>query len=110
MSRLLESIHGTAQDLHDKGHIGKQTMREFDALCLTPVKPMEPQEIQSLRSKFKVSQSVFARYLNVSVKVVQKWERGESTPKGSALKLLSLAKEMALMPLLSMYKILIDYA
>ncbi|MCA2016966.1 DNA-binding transcriptional regulator [Vibrio tritonius] len=93
MSRLLESIHKTAADLRDKGHIDKQTMREFDALCLTPVAEMGPKDIQSLRTHFDISQSVFACYLNVSVKAVQKWERGEATPKGAALKLLSLAKK-----------------
>lgn len=93
MSRLLESIHKTADNLHYKGHIDKQIMREFSSLCLTPVEHMEPKDIQSLRTDFNISQSVLAFYLNVSVKTVQKWERGESTPKGAALKLLSLAKK-----------------
>ncbi len=37
-------------------------------------------------------ESVFARYLNVSVKTVQSWEQGIGKPSGAALKLLTIAK------------------
>ncbi len=36
----------------------------------------------SLRSRFKMSQAVFAAFLNTSVSTVQKWEIGEKTPTG----------------------------
>jgi DNA-binding transcriptional regulator YiaG len=55
-------------------------------------KPMSCQEIVSLRRKHSVSQRVFARLLNVSVKTVQSWEQGTRVPSDAALKLLSLAK------------------
>jgi len=76
--------------MHEHGFVDSVTMRQFDASCLEPVKNYEPADILALRRKAKVSQSVFAVYLNVSAKAVQKWEQGESAPNSSAMKLLSL--------------------
>ena len=67
----------------------KATMREFDALCLTPVTPMAPDEIRALREREQVSQPVLASYLNVRNDAVSKWERGEKRPDGPSLKLLT---------------------
>ena len=38
-SDLMASVHGAAEGLAKIGVIGKTTMREFDALCLTAVRP-----------------------------------------------------------------------
>jgi DNA-binding transcriptional regulator YiaG len=35
--------------------------------CLTPVRPLTPEEIRELREREGASHAVFARYLNVSV-------------------------------------------
>jgi len=35
---ILESVHETAQDLHAVGAMQGTTLREFDAVCLPPVK------------------------------------------------------------------------
>jgi putative transcriptional regulator len=64
-SGILGSIHKTAAGLHRAGLVDKATMREFDALCLTPVLSMAPEEIRALREREQVSQPVFASYLNV---------------------------------------------
>jgi len=39
-------------------------MREFDATCLAPVRPMPAADIRALRMREGASQAVFARYLN----------------------------------------------
>lgn len=44
-------------------------------------------------SRERVSQTVFATYLNVTANLVSKWERGEKRPSGPALKLLSLVEK-----------------
>ena len=36
------AIHETMEALHDVGAIDQQTMREFDAACLTPVEGLSP--------------------------------------------------------------------
>jgi putative transcriptional regulator len=95
-SALLAAVHGTAADLHKAGVINKATMREFDALCLTPVEPLTPDQIRALREREHVSQPVFAHYLNVRKDAVSKWERGEKRPDGPSLKLLNLVKEKGL--------------
>lgn len=95
-SRILETVHRTAAGLHRAGAIDKTTLREFDALCLTPISQMAAEEIRALRERERVSQPVFARYLNVRKDAVSKWERGEKRPDGPSLKLLSLVKAKGL--------------
>ena len=89
-SPLLASIHETAEDLCYAGVMDKCTMRDFDDLCLTPVRPLSSEEIRSLRLRERASQAVFARYLNVTPGLVSQWERGEKHPQGASLKLLAL--------------------
>lgn len=91
-SRLMQTLHQAMQDMHSIGVVDDITMREFDEACLTPVDRVDPGEIRAIRKREKVSQSVFARHLFVSPGLVSKWERGEKTPSGPALKLLSLVK------------------
>ena len=49
-SSLMGSIHETAEGLHAAGVMDKRTMREFDELCLTPVRPLEPREIPAMEA------------------------------------------------------------
>ena len=93
---ILASVHKTATGLHKAGLVDKATMREFDALCLTPVETLTAEEIRALREREQVSQPVFARYLNVRKDAVSKWERGEKRPDGPSLKLLNLVKAKGL--------------
>lgn len=84
-----EAIHSAASGLHKVGAIDKATMRSFDASCLLP-ENFEPRQIKKLREANKVSQPVFARYLNTSESTIEKWETGAKKPSGMALKLLSV--------------------
>jgi putative transcriptional regulator len=95
-SPLLASVHETAKGLLDAGVLDKQTMRKFDVMCLTPVRPLTPKQIRDLRRRAKASQAVFARYLNVTTGLVSQWERGEKHPRGASLKLLSLVAKNGL--------------
>jgi putative transcriptional regulator len=93
---MMAAVHETASDFYRDGSLDKKTMREFDALCLTPVLAMTPQKIRALREREKTSQTVFAAYLNVTPSLVSKWERGEKHPQGASLKLLSLVEKKGL--------------
>jgi putative transcriptional regulator len=95
-SDISAAVHEAANDLHDIGLIDTKTMRGFDKSCLTTVEPLSPEEIAEVRQQSGVSQSVFARYLNVTTGIVSKWERGEKKPKGPSLKLLTLVKKKGL--------------
>ena len=50
-SEALAAIHETMADLRAGGIIDKQTMRRFDASCLTPVRLLKPEEIKAIREK-----------------------------------------------------------
>lgn len=95
-SDILASVHDTMAGLHEAGVVDTQTMRKFDKLCLEPVLPFRPAEIAALRKREKVSQPVFALYLNVSKSSVSQWETGEKKPDGPALKLLNLVNRKGL--------------
>lgn len=95
-SPVMASIHETAEGLHAAGVMDKQTMRKFDDACLTPVRPLSPEEIRALREREGASQAVFARYLNVTTGLISQWERGEKHPQGASLKLLSLVAKHGL--------------
>jgi putative transcriptional regulator len=95
-SNIMAAVHETAEDLYDAGLMDKCSMREFDALCLTPIRPLVPEEIRQIRERENVSQSVFANYLNVSKGIISKWECGDKRPSGASLKLLSLVEKKGL--------------
>jgi len=78
------------------GTIDKATMREFDESCLLVPAPMEPRRIKHIRESQRVSQPVFARYLNTSESTVEKWESGAKRPSGMALKLLDIVEKHGL--------------
>ena len=94
--KILETVHDTAKGLHEAGVMNTKTMREFDALCLTPVKNLSAAQIKRLRTRNKASQAVFAAYLNTSPSTVQKWEQGQKRPNGPSLKLLNLVQKKGL--------------
>jgi putative transcriptional regulator len=95
-SRIAAAVHETAEDFHTIGLMSKKTMREFDELCLTPVRPLTPRQIAAIRAREMASQAVFARHLGVSVNLVSQWERGEKKPQGASLKLLALVQKNGL--------------
>jgi len=96
MSRILRDVHEAARDLRKSGVLPETTMREFDALCLPAVKPYGAGDIRRIRRKERVSQTVFARYLNVGKTTVQQWEQGVKQPSGASLKLLELVDRKGL--------------
>lgn len=95
-SELSAAIHETAEMLYTGGVIDKTTMKDFDDSCLAPVDEFTPEEIRAIREQERVSQPVFARYLNVSKNLVSDWERGVKKPGGPALRLLCIVKHKGL--------------
>jgi putative transcriptional regulator len=94
--KILDTVHQTAKGLRKAGTMDAKTMREFDALCLPPVKEYSATQIKRLRTQNKASQAVFAAYLNTSPSTVQKWEQGQKKPNGPSLKLLNLVAQKGL--------------
>ena len=94
--RLRRAILDSARGLYELGVIDGKTMREFESREVPVPKAYSAAEIKKLRLKERASQAVFAAYLNTSVSTVQKWEIGEKTPSGPALKLLDLVDRKGL--------------
>lgn len=90
MKPILESVHSTAKGLAKAGVMDARTLREFDAMCLPPIKAYKAKQLRELRARVNVSQGVFAAFLNVSPSTVRQWESGEKAPSGPSLKLLNL--------------------
>jgi putative transcriptional regulator len=95
-SEIAEAVHSSVEGMFKAGTIDKATMRHFDESCLTALAPIEPKEIKKIRRSLKVSQPVFARYLNTSESTIEKWETGAKKPSGMALKLLSIVQKHGL--------------
>jgi putative transcriptional regulator len=91
-----EAIHTSASAMFKVGAIDKATMRSFDATCLVAPAPIKPHQIKQLRESHRVSQPVFARYLNTSESTIEKWETGAKKPSGMALKLLTIVQKHGL--------------
>lgn len=95
-SDISEAIHTSAAALHKVGAVDKATMRDFDGRHLVLPPEIAPAEIKKLRERNRVSQPVFARYLNTSESTVEKWETGAKKPSGMALKLLAVVRKHGL--------------
>jgi putative transcriptional regulator len=95
-SEAMAAVHEMMEGFHQSGAIDKQTMREFDEACLTAVAPLAPADIRAIREREQLSQSVFARYLNVSKNLISDWERGVKKPGGPALRLLTVVQRKGL--------------
>jgi putative transcriptional regulator len=95
-SEVSEAVHSSASAMYRVGAIDKATMREFDESCLSVPPKMEPERIKRIREKQRVSQPVFARYLNTSESTIEKWEAGVKKPSGMALKLLDIVEKHGL--------------
>jgi putative transcriptional regulator len=95
-SDVSKSTHTVVEGLYKIGSVDKVTMRRFDASCLVQVDELSPEEIREIREKERLSQTVFAHYLNVSKNLVSDWERGVKKPGGPSLKLLAIVKTKGL--------------
>jgi putative transcriptional regulator len=97
---ILETVHRTATGLHQAGLLKKQTMQEFDELCLPKLHVMGGADIKQLRERLQISQPVFAKYLNTTSSTIAQWEQGKKKPNGLAQRLLNVIEDKGLEVLL----------
>jgi putative transcriptional regulator len=94
---LREAILETADDMRRLAIMDKATHEKITLRHLAKDATREPavitgEEIRGLREQARLSQAVFARYLNVTVGYVSQLERGAKRPSGPALVLLDLIR------------------
>ncbi|MES2757158.1 MAG: type II toxin-antitoxin system MqsA family antitoxin [Pseudomonadota bacterium] len=70
---------------------GKVTLRKQTVEYLQPVE-MSAAEVVRVRTKFNVSQQVFARRFRTEAKTIANWEQGRSKPNAQAAILLKLVE------------------
>jgi putative transcriptional regulator len=99
-SRLTKELLEMAGEMREVGLLNraaheKITMRHLGAER-PKLAPITGEQVRAMRERAKVSQAVFAHYLNVSVAYVSQLERGARRPTGAALTLLNVIKRKGL--------------
>lgn len=92
MSNIQDTINSLAEGLYKAEIIDKKTLREFSDKDIPALHEFTGEEIQALRKKQCLSQSVFAKYLNVSPAMVRSLEQGKRHAHGAILKLLNIVE------------------
>lgn len=89
---ISEAIGGTVQDMLNLGFGTSFTEKELNELGvkIPKVRNITPDKIKRIRTKTNLSQTVFAKLLNVSASSVRQWEQGKRFPTGSTKVLLDL--------------------
>lgn len=96
----LETLSPFAREIADglldglKTVQGKQSgARESVLEIPDPPPTYDPAHIRKLRQRLGMTQSVFARFMNVSVRSIEAWESGEKSPGPSSRRLLQIAQD-----------------
>jgi len=88
---IKESIGTTVQDILKSGFDSSFTQKELNTLGIKiPEVAITSVQIKEIRKKRHLSQTVFAKLLNVSPSSVRQWEQGKRIPTGSTKVLLEL--------------------
>jgi putative transcriptional regulator len=90
-STIKKAISESVQDLVNAGFGTSFTERELRELGVKiPAIHIDPDKIKHIRRKARLSQSVFAKLLNVSPSSIRQWEQGKRKPTGSTKVLLEV--------------------
>jgi len=93
-SPLTQALLETAKDMNNIGLLDNATYEKITMRHLGIMKPeIEPltgEDIRTIREQTHMSQSVFAKCLNLTVGYVSQLERGVKRPTGAALVLLDV--------------------
>lgn len=90
---IKNAIGDTVQDLILSGVKTSFSIKELKELgVIIPEVEIDARDIREIRKKIKLSQTVFAKLLNVSPSSVRQWEQGKRKPSGSTKVLLELLR------------------
>lgn len=91
--QIKKAIGETVKNMVKRGIKTSFTAKELNELGVEiPDVEISAKDIQKIRERIKLSQSVFAKILNVSSSSVKQWEQGKRTPSGSTKILLELLR------------------
>ncbi len=85
---LFEELKHSLEDARDY----EQSKLTLKTTKLTPKerKTLSAGEIRAIREKYRMSRAVFANFLHISTRTLEKWELGTSRPNEQATTLLVL--------------------
>src|SRR5713101_4289827 len=95
-SKVAEAVHEGVRGMHRLGLVDKKTMREFDVRCFTAVDDLSAKDIQAVRERAGVSQSIREECCNVTTNDVSQLERGAKRPRCATLKRLCVLRSNGL--------------
>ncbi|WP_428356346.1 helix-turn-helix domain-containing protein [Methyloprofundus sp.] len=91
---IKNAIGETVQDMMDSGIKVSFTKKELDLLGVEiPKVQLTTNQIIAIRKQMNLSQTVFAKVLNVSASSIRQWEQGKRKPSGSTKVLLELLEK-----------------
>ena len=95
ISPLTEALLETAKDMNSIGILNdnayeKITMRHIEMKNSPKIELLTAEEIRKIREQSHLSQSVFAKYLNLTAGYISQLERGVKRPTGAVLTLLNV--------------------
>lgn len=90
MSDVMKMALEFANDLHEVGAMKKSTLRDIEKLAVPKAPAYDAAMVRGIRIRYKISQPVFARILNVGPSTVQQWEQGKKKPSGASARLLDV--------------------
>lgn len=94
--KLVAALRGDLAALAKADAISTVTLRQFDAHYPPPVRAFSAKDIKRLRERLMLSQPVFARVLHTTPSTVRRWEQGNTSPAGPALRLLYIIADKGL--------------
>ena len=91
---IKNAIGETVQDMMNSGVEVSFTKKELDSLGVEiPKVQLTTDQIIAIRKQMNLSQTVFAKVLNVSASSIRQWEQGKRKPSGSTKILLELLEK-----------------
>ncbi len=91
---IKNAIGETVQDMMDSRIKVSFTKKELDLLGVEiPKVQFTTNQIIAIRKQMNLSQTVFAKVLNVSASSIRQWEQGKRKPSGSTKVLLELLEK-----------------
>ena len=85
--RIIQGLQGFSKALKQGEDISERFTCRKVVLNLQPTS-YTPQEVKETRALLGMSQSLFAKFLGVSVSLVQAWEQGQRKPEPMACRFL----------------------
>lgn len=72
---------------------GERVLRATDRIVPDPPQSYDAEDVRRIRTRMRMSQTGFARLLQVSSKTVQSWEQGTRRPRQSSARLLQFIED-----------------